>query len=97
MGQNGARTAVSARNLVLAQNRADTAVRAPFCPIVESAIFGSSPGQHSLAPSPSQALNQQEQEDHHRDKRAGSKTAEGNRKGQQKNGFHIENEKNDGI
>src|SRR5438874_1092392 len=36
--QNGARTAVSARNLVLTQSRADTAVRAPFRRILKSAI-----------------------------------------------------------
>ena len=36
--QNGARTALSAPILFLAGNCADTAVRAPFCRILESAM-----------------------------------------------------------
>src|SRR4029077_15863571 len=64
--------------------------------VVESCAL-STPRQHPFPPGPNQALDQQEQENHHRDKRTRRQPAKSDGKGEQKNGFHIKNQKNDRI
>src|SRR5947208_2119623 len=51
------------------------------------------PRQHPFLPGPDKAYDQQQQKNHHRDESVGGQSGEGNGKWQQKNCFHVEDEK----
>src|SRR5438105_10701147 len=51
----------------------------------------------TFAPSPNESLNQQEQKDEKRDERANRQTGERDRERNQKNRFHVEDQKNDRV
>src|SRR5579863_4391319 len=57
----------------------------------------SCPGQHAFCPSPCQSLDEQEDKGQHRKACAQAKASERHGKGQQKDGLHIEDQKNDGV
>src|ERR1039458_4675927 len=57
----------------------------------------SMPRQHALCPCPGKPLNKEKNENQHRRARRCAQTSKCHRKRQQKNSFHIEDEKNDAV
>src|SRR5439155_24932126 len=55
------------------------------------------PRQHPFLPCPDQSFSQQQQKYHHRNKRAGRQSGEGDRERQKEDRFHVEDQKDDGI